>query len=178
MVLFVIATVVSILSPFVVCGFAMYLIYRYLPAEKHRYTELALRVVAVILSLGLPGWVMVAFGYLWFSNSMNFLLAGLVLLSLGLWTHTQAEAFIITAILMVLMIHLGLAVNREKEFRDRKKMKAMAAISRLTNGRSPCNSRSGDSKNASPSGSLGTRFRGSFELDLGEHGILKDSGTV
>ena len=158
MVLFVIATVVSILSPFVVCGFAMDLIYRYFPAEKYRYTKLALRVVAVILSLGLPGWVMVAFRYLWFSNSMNFLLAGLVLLLLGLWTHTQAEAFIITAILMVLLIHLGLAVNREKEFRDRKKMKSSEAMLRLTDGRSRSNPRTGASKNAFPSGSLGTRI--------------------
>ncbi len=108
MVHFVIAWISSLLSPFVVCFFAVDLISRLFPAEKYRYTELALRVIAVIFSLALPGGIMVTFGYLWFSTSLIFLLVGLVFFGIALLIQNQDEAFVVTTIVIFLMIQLSL----------------------------------------------------------------------
>ena len=120
MILFVIATILSIASPFVSALFAMVAVMKYYTAEKHPSTEPIVRAVIVVLALALPGWIMVAFGYLWFSTSCAFLLIGLVFLAIAMWTHTAAEAFFITAVILVCNIHFGLEVHRAKESRERK----------------------------------------------------------
>jgi len=121
MILFILFTLLSIASPIVGAALLLNLGSKYCANEKPPISIRILMVIFTLLSFGLPGWIMAAGGYLWFSTSCWLFLGGLVFYAFALFGNAgnHVESFISTALIMVLVVQLGPAVGRARQLAQR-----------------------------------------------------------
>lgn len=127
--LYVLALLASIASPFIGGILIVFIIDRFLDHERHQRLIRVTSIFTQMVLLGTPGWILVGFDFISFATSIWVHLGGLLFFFLVLVLRIQndIESFVMSAIVVILAVHLVIAIGDARDARERKQRKGESA---------------------------------------------------
>jgi hypothetical protein len=118
--LYLLALLASITSPFIGGIFIVFAMDRFLSHERHQRLIRVTSILAEMVLLGTPGWILVGFGFLSFTTSIWVHVGGLLFFFLVLWIQNDIESFVMSAMVVICAVHLIIAIGNARGAYERQ----------------------------------------------------------